>query len=119
MTGTATKLPVGHSDVMSQDLPELPAHAFAKADPDDDGLFYGLARLVTHIDGDATAALTRFYASILRKDDAVLDLMSSWVSHMPADLELREVVSHGMNDEELAANPRLDRWFVQNRTHPT
>jgi SAM-dependent methyltransferase len=105
---------MGHSKTMNEDLPELPAHAFAKADPDDDGLFYGPARLVTHIDGDATAALTRFYASILRKGDAVLDLMSSWVSHLPADLELREVVGHGMNDEELAANPRLDSRFVQN-----
>ncbi|KQT44554.1 methyltransferase type 11 [Aureimonas sp. Leaf454] len=99
---------------MSQDLPELPSHAFAKADPDDDELFYGPARLVTHIDGDATAALARFYASRLRKDDAVLDLMSSWISHLPADLDLREVVGHGMNGEELAANPRLDSWFVQN-----
>ena len=27
---------------------------------------------------------------------------------------MREVIGHGMNGEELAANPRLDRWFVQN-----
>jgi SAM-dependent methyltransferase len=50
----------------------------------------------------------------LRKNDAVLDLMSSWVSHLPADLELREVVGHGTNDEELAANPRLNSRFLQN-----
>jgi hypothetical protein len=44
---------------MSQDLPELPAHAFEKADPSDDGLFYGPARLVMHIDDGATHALMR------------------------------------------------------------
>ncbi len=38
--------------------------------------------------------------------------MSSWVSHLP-DVAL-EVVGHGLNREELAANDRLDRWFVQN-----
>ena len=44
----------------------------------------------------------------------MLDLMSSWVSHLPSDRAYAEVVGHGMNARELAANPRLDRWFVQN-----
>jgi SAM-dependent methyltransferase len=39
--------------------------------------------------------------------------MSSWVSHLPDDRTYAEVVGHGMNERELAANPRLDRWFVQ------
>jgi len=39
--------------------------------------------------------------------------MSSWVSHLPPDLPTEQVIGHGMNAEELAANPRLDRWFVQ------
>jgi SAM-dependent methyltransferase len=39
--------------------------------------------------------------------------MSSWVSHLPDDRSYADVVGHGMNAEELAANPRLDRWFVQ------
>jgi SAM-dependent methyltransferase len=43
----------------------------------------------------------------------MLDMMSSWVSHLPADLLTAEVIGHGMNAEELAANPRLGRWFVQ------
>ena len=37
--------------------------------------------------------------------------MSSWVSHLP-ELGYAEVIGHGMNAEELAANPRLDRWFL-------
>jgi SAM-dependent methyltransferase len=40
--------------------------------------------------------------------------MSSWVSHLPPEVAYAEVIGHGMNAEELAANPRLSRWFVQN-----
>jgi SAM-dependent methyltransferase len=44
----------------------------------------------------------------------VLDLMSSWVSHLPEDITYQEVIGHGLNAEELAANPRLDRHWLQN-----
>jgi ubiquinone/menaquinone biosynthesis C-methylase UbiE len=40
--------------------------------------------------------------------------MSSWVSHLPPEIDYAEVIGHGMNATELAANPRLTRWFVQN-----
>ena len=40
--------------------------------------------------------------------------MSSWVSHLPPEIDYGEVIGHGMNAEELAANPRLSRWFAQN-----
>lgn len=73
----------------------------------------GATGAVTHIDDDAIAALSRSYASILSGDAAILDLMSSWVSHLPNDRTFAEVVGHGMNAEELAANPRLSEWFVQ------
>lgn len=99
-------------------LPELPAHAFTKQDVDDDLAFYGTPRLVTHIDEAATQALSRRYRALLQDGARVLDLMSSWVSHLPDDQTYGEVVGHGMNADELAANPRLSRWFVQdlNRT---
>jgi hypothetical protein len=96
-----------------EDLPELPAHAFTKQDAGDDLAFYGPARLVTHIDEGATAALARCYRALLPEGSRVLDLMSSWVSHLPQDRSYGDVVGHGMNAEELAANPRLTRWFVQ------
>lgn len=98
---------------METPLPELPPDAFAKQDTGDDGAFYVPPRLVTHIDGAATKALTAHYAAVLPTDGVILDLMSSWVSHLPPGLKVREVVGHGMNAAELAANPRLDRWFVQ------
>jgi len=94
-------------------LPELPNGAFAKQDAGDDLAFYAPPRLVTHIDAGAVAALTGHYRSLLPEGGGVLDLMSSWVSHLPADQDYAAVVGHGMNAEELAANPRLDRWFVQ------
>ena len=94
-------------------LPELPAGAFAKQDNGDDLDFYAPARLVTHIDEGAVVALTACYRAQLREDARVLDLMSSWVSHLPSDRAYDAVVGHGMNAAELAANPRLDRWFVQ------
>ena len=93
--------------------PALPPEAFAKADPTDDALFYRPARLVHHIDDAAVAALTAHYAKRLAPGWDVLDLMSSWVSHLPGDLALGHVLGHGMNAGELRANPRLDDWFVQ------
>jgi len=95
-------------------LPELPPAAFARQDNGDDLDFYAPPRLVTHIDETATAALTRYYVETIPPEAVVLDLMSSWVSHLPADLSTREVIGHGMNATELDANPRLDRWFIQN-----
>lgn len=95
-------------------FPELPAGAFAKQDPGDDLAFYAPPRLVTHIDDGATAALTDFYRTMLPEDAHVLDLMSSWVSHLPTDGRYAGVVGHGMNAQELAANPQLTAWFVQN-----
>jgi SAM-dependent methyltransferase len=95
------------------DLPELPPNAFDKQDGTDDAEFYAEARLVTHIDEGAIAALTDFYRQTLPVGGSLLDLMSSFVSHLPDDIGYAAVVGHGMNLEELEANPRLTRWFVQ------
>jgi hypothetical protein len=94
-------------------LPGLPEAAFAKADSSPDVEFYAYPRFVTHIDDAAIAAVTRVYRENLPPDGTVLDLMSSWVSHLPEDVAYAAVIGHGMNQEELAANPRFSRWFVQ------
>lgn len=86
----------------------LPPGAFAKEDGGDDLAFYAPPRLVTHIDEGAVQALTGFYRETLPAGGRVLDLMSSWVSHLPDD-RTYDVVGHGMNATELAANPRLSR----------
>jgi len=76
-------------------------------------VFYLEPRLVTHIDDAAIAALTGLYRVVLPAGGVILDLMSSWVSHLPNDVAYREVIGHGMNVRELEANPRLDRWFIR------
>jgi SAM-dependent methyltransferase len=93
-------------------LADLPPWAFDKEDAGNDLDFYAEARLVTHIDDGAIAALTQLYRALLPPGGAICDLMSSWVSHLPDDVAYAEVIGHGMNAEELAANPRLTRWFV-------
>ena len=91
----------------------LPEAAFIKADPSPDTLFYQQPRFVTHIDDGAIAAVTQVYRDTLPAGGIILDLMGSWVSHLPEDVAYAEVVGHGMNAAELAANPRLARWFLQ------
>ena len=90
------------------ELPELPANAFAKADPSPDTAFYRQPRFVAHIDPGAIAAVTRLYREVLPPGGVLLDLMGSWISHLPDEVSYAEVIGHGMNADELAANPRLD-----------
>src|SRR5579883_1782781 len=92
----------------------LPADAFTRLDEEADEQFYALPRFVTHIDAGAVAALTEFYRHVLPAGGVLLDLMSSWVSHLPEEVDYAEIIGHGMNAAELAANRRLSRWFVQN-----
>jgi SAM-dependent methyltransferase len=82
----------------------------------DDGDFYASPRFVHHVDEGFRDRLTALYRRELPADARVLDLMSSWVSHLPetAELDDARVVGHGLNREELAANDRLDDWFVRN-----
>src|SRR5271165_909568 len=98
---------------MTEDEHGLPSDAFTKLDAEDDELFYEPPRLVCHIDDGAIAALTGFYRRVLPADGVLLDLMSSWVSHLPPEIGYKEVIGHGMNAVELAANPRFARWFIQ------
>jgi hypothetical protein len=91
---------------------EFPPDAFEKWDVGDDSDFYAQPRFVTHIDDTAIAALTSFYRERLPAGGVLLDLMSSWVSHLPDDVSYATVIGHGMNADELAKNPRLDRRFV-------
>jgi SAM-dependent methyltransferase len=68
--------------------------------------------LVVHIDDAAIAAVTQLYRELFPPGGALLDLMSSWVSHLPPEIEYARVVGLGMNREELAANPRLTAYVV-------
>ena len=87
---------------------------FKKEDTTDDSLFYEVPRIVTHIDDNAITILKKYYRSLLKDGDAVLDLMSSWVSHLPEDIKYSIVSAQGMNKVELESNPQLTDFIVQN-----
>jgi SAM-dependent methyltransferase len=78
-----------------------------------DRTFYREPRLVQHVDDRFRERLADLYRERLEPGDDVLDLMSSWVSHLPRELALSRVVGHGMNAAELSANDRLTDSFVQ------
>lgn len=92
--------------------PLKPEH-FLRVDQSDDSAFYLEPKLVTHIDDAAIGSLSRFYGELIPGGGAVLDLMTSWVSHLPDSLLLERVAGVGMNAEELAENPRLTERVVQ------
>ncbi len=92
----------------------LPRDAFRRQDETPDELFYRQPRFVTHIDAAAIAAVTQLYREFLPAGSALLDLMSSWVSHLPPEVAYRRVVGLGLNRAELARNPRLESFVVQN-----
>jgi SAM-dependent methyltransferase len=80
----------------------FPPGFFDRYDEQPDGVFYEPPRLVTHIDDGAIAAVGGLYEHLGLTGD-VLDLMSSWISHVrtaPASLTVL-----GMNAAELARNP--------------
>lgn len=85
-----------------------------KLDSSDDTLFYAEPRFVQHLDGAFRRRLTALYRERIPPCAVVLDLMSSWVSHLPEEGRYGEVIGHGLNARELQANPRLDRHWVQN-----
>ena len=85
---------------------------FSRQDETDDGRFYVEPRFETHIDDATIAELTRVYRELLNPGSGVLDLMSSWISHLPDDVSYECVVGLGMNARELARNPQLDGAVV-------
>ena len=95
-------------------MPELRPEFFRRIDESDDELFYQFPRLVTHIDDGAIAKAGEIYASLLPANGEILDLMSSWRSHLPAGLKPKRVVGVGLNHPEMADNPALSEIIVHN-----
>jgi SAM-dependent methyltransferase len=89
----------------------LPPAAYARDDESRDEQFYRVPRKVVHIDDGAIAALGALYAELLPAG-RLLDLMSSWRSHLPEAFRRVEVVGLGMNADEMADNPQLSRFVV-------
>jgi len=90
----------------------LPPGAYSRDDESSDDRFYIAPRRVVHIDDGAITALGRLYADVLPAGGRLLDLMSSWRSHLPEGLRARDVVGLGLNAEEMADNPKLTQSIV-------
>ncbi len=95
---------------MTTDFPE---QFFWRQDESADENFYLEPRFVTHIDDATIRQLTQFYREQIAPGSRVLDLMSSWISHLPEDVAYGQVSGLGMNQAELEANPRLSDFCVQ------
>lgn len=85
---------------------------FARLDDRGDDLFYREPRLVQHIDSAASHVVQDIHARFLKPGMAVLDLMSSWVSHLPAAVTDLDVTGLGMNAAELEQNFALTTRVV-------
>jgi len=93
--------------------------AYTRDDESPDDRFYSFPRRVVHIDDGAIAALGRLYAEVLPTGGRLLDLMSSWRSHLPSGFTAREVVGLGLNADEMADNPQLTSHVVHDvNRHP-
>ena len=73
---------------MNTDFPE---HFFQRPDESADEKFYSQPRFVTHIDDATISSLTDFYREQVASGTRVLDLMSSWISHLPEDVDYAHV----------------------------
>ncbi len=89
------------------------ADSFRRTDETEDALFYQRPRFVSHLDARARQTIAGLYGRLLPRGGRVLDLMSSWQSHLPEQLELTEVIGLGLNNAELRRNQRLTHHLVQ------
>jgi len=90
----------------------FPPEAYARQDESGDPSFYLSPRKVVHIDDGAIAALGRLYVDVLPAAGRLLDLMSSWRTHLPEGFRAGEIVGLGLNAEEMADNPQLTSHLV-------
>ncbi len=86
----------------------------SKEDNNDDAYFYSTPRFVHHLDEGFRSRLTELYRERISSNSTILDLMSSWVSHLPNDIKFNHVIGHGMNRLELDRNNQLNKYWVQN-----
>jgi SAM-dependent methyltransferase len=100
--------------------------AFSRLDNTPDTIFYTEPRFVEHVDENAVKTMTTYISTrLLHSGDSVLDLCSSWTSHIDQQqphqqggggvgetLILKRVAGLGMNAKELEANTSLTEWTV-------
>ncbi len=92
----------------------FPPDFFRRIDESEDELFYIQPRFVVHIDDGAIKKVGEIYARLLPQGGSILDLMSSWRSHVPEHVRASRMVGLGMNRAEMQENPALTEVVVHN-----
>lgn len=87
--------------------------AYQRADSEPDSIFYAIPRMVQHVDAEAARWIRRLHREVLPPSGRVLDLMSSWISHLESRPNDLSVSGLGMNADELNANERLTERVAQ------
>ncbi len=85
--------------------------SFKREDETEDRIFYKEPRITTHIDSKAHENLLELYRKILPEKGKILDLMSSYQSHIPQNENI-EVIGLGLNEEEMKQNTRLNKYII-------
>ncbi|RDW60074.1 hypothetical protein BP5796_11680 [Coleophoma crateriformis] len=85
----------------------------ARQDESPDTTWYRSPRFVQHIDDGAIAALRAYYATQIKDADSIVDVCSSWTSHLPETLKASRIVGYGMNAAEMKANKHLTSYYVK------
>ncbi len=90
------------------------ADKFRRQDESSDLVFYEYPRVgVFHIDEFAVRAITNYYKKTLKPNSDILDLCSSWVSHLPENYKEKSLTVLGMSEAELKANTRATSRVVK------
>ena len=87
---------------------------FRRIDDSEDELFYSMPRFVVHIDDGAITKVGEIYAQLLPRGGAVLDIMSSWRTHLTGHVRPSRVVGVGLNRAEMEDNPQITEVVVHN-----
>ena len=90
----------------------FPDWAFRRVDESPDSIFYAEPRMVVHLDEPSLMAITQLYRQLLPAGGTIIDIMSSWKSHLPDEIEYAKVCGLGLNAEEMRCNDRLDEFVV-------
>ena len=97
-------------DKRLEPTPDRSLELYQRIDDSDDSNFYSIERKVVHLEQGAIEALRKRYSELLPSGARVLDLMSSWRSHLPGGLG--EVIGLGMNAAEMEDNPQLGSFVI-------
>ena len=82
--------------------------SFQRSNDQPDDRFYEKPRLVHHLDHTAEEMVSDLYRRFVKNGSRVLDLMSSWASHLPEDVATARVSGVGMNRTQLEQNEKLN-----------